>query len=115
MAEKRQGSLPGLGSPRGRGAIGTGKEGLQNQLVVTHGFNPSTWEVEAGRCLSLRASWCTEWVSGQAAVSTLTWVLEVELGPFGRVVSTLFMAELPMAEPADSLSYSNTWVLWNNG
>jgi hypothetical protein len=32
------------------------------QAVVVHGFNPSTWEAEAGRFLSLRPAWSTEWV-----------------------------------------------------
>ena len=29
-------------------------------VVVVHAFNPSTWEVEAGRFLSLRPAWSTE-------------------------------------------------------
>jgi cysteinyl-tRNA synthetase len=33
--------------------------------VVAHAFNPSTWEVEAGRFLSSRPAWSTKWVSGQ--------------------------------------------------
>jgi hypothetical protein len=28
--------------------------------VVAHAFNPSTWEAEAGRFLSLRPAWYTE-------------------------------------------------------
>jgi hypothetical protein len=28
-------------------------------------FNPNTWEAEAGRFLSLRPAWSTEWVPGQ--------------------------------------------------
>jgi hypothetical protein len=32
---------------------------------VAHDFNPSTWEAEAGRILSLRPAWSTEWVPGQ--------------------------------------------------
>jgi hypothetical protein len=28
--------------------------------VVAHAFNPSTWEAEAGRFLSLRPAWSTE-------------------------------------------------------
>jgi hypothetical protein len=28
--------------------------------VVVHAFNPSTWEAEAGRFLSLRLAWSTE-------------------------------------------------------
>jgi hypothetical protein len=28
--------------------------------VVVHTFNPSTWEAEAGRYLSLRPAWSTE-------------------------------------------------------
>jgi hypothetical protein len=33
--------------------------------VVAHAFNPSTWEAEAGRFLSSRPPWSTEWVPGQ--------------------------------------------------
>jgi hypothetical protein len=32
---------------------------------VAHAFNPSTWEAEAGRFLSSRPAWSTEWVAGQ--------------------------------------------------
>jgi hypothetical protein len=32
---------------------------------VAHTFNPSTRETEAGRFLSLRPAWSTEWVPGQ--------------------------------------------------
>jgi hypothetical protein len=31
----------------------------QAQAVVTHAFNPSTWEAEAGTALSLRPAWST--------------------------------------------------------
>ena len=33
--------------------------------VVAHAFNLSTWEAEAGRFLSFRPAWSTEWVPGQ--------------------------------------------------
>ena len=33
--------------------------------VVVHAFNPSTWETEAGRFMSLRPAWPTKWVPGQ--------------------------------------------------
>jgi hypothetical protein len=33
--------------------------------VVVQAFNSSTWEAEAGRFLSLRTAWSTEWVPGQ--------------------------------------------------
>jgi hypothetical protein len=33
--------------------------------VVAHIFNPSTWEAEAGRFLSLRPAWSTEHVPSQ--------------------------------------------------
>jgi hypothetical protein len=35
---------------------------------VGHTFNPSTWEAEAGRFLSLRPAWSTELVPGQTGV-----------------------------------------------
>jgi hypothetical protein len=39
---------------------------LGNMLcVVAHAFNPSTREAEAGRFLSSRSAWSTEWVPGQ--------------------------------------------------
>jgi hypothetical protein len=31
-----------------------------SQAVLAHAFNPSTWEAEAGRFLSLRPAWSTE-------------------------------------------------------
>jgi hypothetical protein len=31
-----------------------------SRAVVAHAFNPSTWEAEAGRFLSLRPAWSTE-------------------------------------------------------
>ena len=33
--------------------------------VVTHAFDPSTWEAEVGRFLSSRPAWSTEWVPRQ--------------------------------------------------
>jgi hypothetical protein len=33
--------------------------------VVVHTFNPSTWKAEAGRFLSSRPAWSTNWVPGQ--------------------------------------------------
>ena len=33
--------------------------------MVVHAFNPSIWEAEAGRFLSSRLAWSTEWVPGQ--------------------------------------------------
>jgi hypothetical protein len=36
-----------------------------SQVVVAYTFNPSTCEAEAGRFLSLRPAWSTEWVLGQ--------------------------------------------------
>jgi hypothetical protein len=33
--------------------------------VVVHAFNASSWEAEAGRFLSSRPAWSTEWVPGQ--------------------------------------------------
>ena len=36
------------------------KKDFNSQAVVAHDFNPSTWEAEAGRFLSLRPAWSTE-------------------------------------------------------
>jgi hypothetical protein len=36
------------------------KKKKKSQAVVVHAFNPSTWEAEAGRFLSLRPAWFTE-------------------------------------------------------
>ena len=33
--------------------------------VVAHDSNPSSWEAEAGKFLSLRPGWSTKWVPGQ--------------------------------------------------
>jgi hypothetical protein len=33
--------------------------------MVDHAFNPSTWEAEAGRFLSSKPAWSTDWVPGQ--------------------------------------------------
>jgi hypothetical protein len=33
--------------------------------VVAHAFNPSTWEAETGKFLSLRPAWSTKLVPGQ--------------------------------------------------
>jgi hypothetical protein len=33
--------------------------------VVSHAFNPSTWEAGAGGFLSSRPAWSTEWIPGQ--------------------------------------------------
>jgi hypothetical protein len=43
--------------------------------MVTHAFNPSTWEAEAGEFLSVRPAWSTEWVSGQPGLhrESLSW------------------------------------------
>jgi hypothetical protein len=37
----------------------------KSRAVVARAFNPSTWEAEAGRFLSSRPAWSTEWVPGQ--------------------------------------------------
>jgi hypothetical protein len=44
-------------------------------VVVVHAFNPSTWEAEAGRFLSSRPAWSTEWVSEQPVLyrENLSW------------------------------------------
>jgi hypothetical protein len=39
-----------------------------SRVVVAHAFNPSTWEAEAGRFLSSRPAWSTEWVPGQPGI-----------------------------------------------
>jgi hypothetical protein len=36
--------------------------------VVAHVFDPSTWEAEAGRVLSSRPTWSSEWVLGQSGL-----------------------------------------------
>jgi hypothetical protein len=38
----------------------TKKQKKPSWAVVAHAFNPSTWEAEAGRFLSLRPAWSTE-------------------------------------------------------
>jgi hypothetical protein len=48
---------------------------FSRQAVVAHAFNPRTWEEEAGRFLSSRPAWFTEWVPGQPRLhrETLSW------------------------------------------
>jgi hypothetical protein len=46
--------------------------GLSSQAVVAHAFNPSTWEAEAGRSLSLRPAWSIEWILGQPGLHRKT-------------------------------------------
>jgi hypothetical protein len=45
------------------------KKEFVTRAVVAHAFSPSTWEAEAeaeaGRFLSSRPAWFTEWVPGQ--------------------------------------------------
>ena len=41
------------------------KKARSGQMVVTHTFNPSTWEAKAGGSLSLRPAWSAESVPGQ--------------------------------------------------
>jgi hypothetical protein len=43
--------------------------------MVTHAFDPSTREAEAGGSLSSRPAWSTEWVPGQPGLhrETLSW------------------------------------------
>jgi hypothetical protein len=40
------------------------------QEVLVHTFNPSTWEAEAGRSLSLRPAWSVEPASSRTAKAT---------------------------------------------
>ena len=44
------------------------KDEVFGQAVVVHAFNPSTWEADAGRFLSSRPAWFTEWVPGQSGL-----------------------------------------------
>ena len=41
---------------------------MLHRAVVAHVFNPSIWETEAGRFLSSRPAWSTEWVPGQSGL-----------------------------------------------
>jgi hypothetical protein len=43
----------------------TPKNNETDWAVVAHAFNPSTQGAEAGRFLSSRPAWSTEWVPGQ--------------------------------------------------
>ena len=51
-------------SPPIDGQVGHPLLHIQLETQV-HSFNPSTWEAEAGRFLSLRPAWSTEWVPRQ--------------------------------------------------
>jgi hypothetical protein len=37
-------------------------------VMVSHTFNPSTWEAEADGFLSLRPAWSTKWDPGQSGL-----------------------------------------------
>jgi hypothetical protein len=54
--------------------------------VVPYAFNPSTWEAEGGRFLSLRPAWSTEWVPGQPVLyrGTLSWKKKKRKGDFRK-------------------------------
>jgi hypothetical protein len=43
-------------------AINQNLKDIEVWVMVVHAFNPSTWEAEAGRFLSLRPAWSIEWV-----------------------------------------------------
>jgi hypothetical protein len=43
-----------------KGTEATFKNSIRSRAVVAHAFNPSTWEAEAVRFLSLRPAWSTE-------------------------------------------------------
>jgi hypothetical protein len=82
--------------------------------VVAHTFNPSTWEAEAGRFLSSRPAWSTEWVPGQlgrhretlsqinkqSCLGILESVLvegtKITCFPCGNTISTLKIHLLPL-------------------
>jgi hypothetical protein len=42
-----------------------GIKGVCHHARLAHAFNPNIWEAEAGRFLSSRTDWTTEWVPGQ--------------------------------------------------
>ena len=85
--------------------------------MVAHAFNPSTWESEASRFLSLRPVWFTQWVPGQPGLyrESLSWkkprVLElVSLGCWSLLVLTLVVRENEKNYP-----FKNFPVLWSIG
>lgn len=57
-------SIAGLDSISSLGVV-TSQDKKSKMGVVTHTFNPSTWEAEAVEFLSSRPVWSTEWVLGQ--------------------------------------------------
>ena len=63
--------------------------------VVAHTFNPSTWEAEAGRFLSLRPAWSTEWVPGQPELyrETLSWKTNKQTKEWRRVFTVSLTSE----------------------
>ena len=63
-------------SKQGHGNMRVNISWKNKQLgMVAHAFNRSTWEAEAGRFLSSRPAWSTEWVPGQPELhrETLSW------------------------------------------
>jgi hypothetical protein len=54
------------------------QEYTHGQAMVAHVFNFSTWEAEAGRFLSSRPAWSTEWVPGQPGLHRETLCLKTK-------------------------------------
>lgn len=60
-----------------------------------HDFNPSTWEAEAGRFLSLMPTWSIEQVPGQPGRLKETLSQETETGA-GEMVQRLEALDVPL-------------------
>ena len=56
---------------------------------MAHAFNPSSWEAEAGRSLSVRPAWSTEKVPGQPGPHRETLYQKTTTKKEGKKVKTL--------------------------
>jgi hypothetical protein len=98
--------------------------------VVAHAFNPSTWEAEAGRFLSSRPAWSTNWVPGQPGLHRETLSRRKkkknrELGwrDGSKLKSTDYSSEGPEfksqqphsgSQPSIMRSDALFWCVWNS-
>jgi hypothetical protein len=85
------------------------------RAVVAHAFNPSTWEAEAGRFLSSRPAWSTEWVPGQPGLHRETLSRGEWGGGASQVLGLKFYATTAQLEHSFCCCYSwwSSWWYWN--
>jgi hypothetical protein len=84
------------------------------RVVVAHAFNPSTWEAEAGRFLSSRPAWSTEWVPGQPGLYRETLSRKTKPNQTKSNQNKTKQNKTKQKNPAFPLTFDNTLVKgWN--